>query len=350
MSTPSIPVPSETAPSAGTFSAIQEFRAALRVPPGRRTPRTWLTEARRLTAADRWLLCMLDEHTALTAFQIQQLGYAGYLTAAVRRLRLLADRQVLYQFTVDNAAPWPAAKLCFTLGPTGAELMAWATAERMPNRADVTEANQRLATSPRTRRSVAANDYFTTLAFHVRAEPDMDLPVWWSPRTCRPLTGRAGHHYGELHHRGRPVGFWYHRDNPDHTPAQAATALKRYQQLLDRTGVGNVVIGTSDHAREARLQEHLATHDWESLTLVTYPGQGHPTTEVYLPVGGAGGRVSIDQLPDTPELDHPYNHIAWDNRPMRLIPSLPPHPLYDPGPAEAASLLTAEPVQLPESA
>jgi len=184
-----------------------------------------MTEGIRLTPADCWLLVMLSEHTALTAFQLQQLGYASNLTAAVRRLRLLADRQVLYQFTVPVRCAWPGGTTGFALGPTGAELIAWATGERIPDRAEVTEANQRLAASPQTRRRVTANGFFTTLAIHVRTEADTDLPVWWSPRTCRPLTGHPGCRYGQYEHSGRRIGFWYHPDNPDHTPAQAVATL-----------------------------------------------------------------------------------------------------------------------------
>ncbi len=342
MSTPPTSVPSATTPPTGPISRMAEMRAALTVAPGRRTPRTWLTEGRRLTHPDRWLLCMLSEHTVLTAFQLQQLGYAATITAAIRRLRLLNDREVLYRFTVPIRSAWPGGTLGFTLGPTGAELIAWATGERMPDRDEVTQANQRLAASPRTRRRVAANGFFTTVAIHVRADPDADLPVWWSPGTCRPITGHPGDRYGVYLHSGRRIGFWYHHDNPDHAPGQAVAALDRYRELADATGVTNLIIGTRSQAREERLHHHLADRDWDGLTIVTYPRLGYPTAQVLLPAQGID-RVSLAQLPETPDLEHPYDDIDWDDQPHRLIPPLPPHPIYDPTPASLASLLDDDP-------
>lgn len=223
-----------------------------------------LTDRRGLMPRDRWAIDMLAEHQALTTDQFTALGYDRTPAGAGRRLRILARRGWLVR--IDSA---------WFLGRFGAQM-------RRP-----------VAGEP----DLTRNQFFVDLATHVRTQAGTDLRAWRSVPAP----------YGEYLRDGKRIGFWYQPD-PGGPPSRW---LRRYGALAAKTGVGLVLVTTSDPGRERMLRERLHLGGLTVATSVV--GLGHPAGPVWLTHTNRD-RLALHELPEADQLD----------------PGLRPHPIYDP--------------------
>nr|MDT0664700.1 replication-relaxation family protein [Micromonospora sp. DSM 115978] len=143
---------------------------------------------RELTPRDLYLLDVLKAHRVLTAEQAADLVFPS-LDRAQRRLLQLTRRGVLARFRAcvrPGSQPWR-----YTLGWTGAALVAAARADRPPARAAHDLTVTRLARNPQLDHMLGTNSVFTALAAHAATATATGtrLATWYSDDTATSLLG-----------------------------------------------------------------------------------------------------------------------------------------------------------------
>ncbi len=258
-------------------------------------------ELRRLTARDRWLLDLLGEHEVFSTEQVAALGFDQVPTAR-NRLLVLHRRGVLTGFR-DPAAV-EAARWLWTVGPVGAACLAHRHGYPTPAAATVSRQGARLAASRYLGRLLAVNGVFVDLLAHARHTPGARLATWWSPRTCRQVTGELatpdGHGVWTDPHG--TVSFWL--DTDVHEAGRwhrAAARLDGYAAMHQATGLHyTLLVWLADADRERRLRPQFAAHPAVragALAVATASAGRHPVGPVWLPTGQSD-RVRLSHLGD----------------------------------------------------
>ncbi|MGH3738085.1 MAG: replication-relaxation family protein [Micromonosporaceae bacterium] len=246
-------------------------------------------ELRRLTARDRWLLDLLDEHQVLSTEQITALAFDTAHTARIRLARL-HQRRVLARFR-DCVRPGSQTwRWC--LGPLGAAYVAARDGDSTPRPSAVAARAARLATNPQLGHLLGVNQFFVDLAAHTRSHPNAKLSVWWSERTAaRRVTGQLarpdGH--GVWTDNGRQVSFWLEYDSGSEPMRRVIGKLDGYHRLHRATGIGHpVLFWLHSRGREDSLHTHAsghpAAHDLIIAT-ATRDSDPHPAGPVWLRFG-----------------------------------------------------------------
>ncbi|MEU7570079.1 replication-relaxation family protein [Micromonospora sp. NPDC049240] len=281
-----------------------------------------LTESERLRLPDWWAVEMLAEHRVLTTAQLTALGFATTTASATRRLALLARRSWIDRLVNTGAAT--TADTWWCLGPIGAQLTPLPE-DRDVTPAQVYRARDRLRESRDLPGLLEANDFFVDLATRALTEPGSDLRTWWSPRTCRYVTGtRHVAWHGEYIHERYRHAFWYQPDPGQIRPTDLADRGHTYRRLTEHTGLANLLFHAADPQCEQELGRHLERRNTRHLTVVTSnPEHGHPAGPILQPTGETH-HLTLTDLPHTPEQWPPDTLTFKEVRPRA------PHPIYDP--------------------
>ncbi|SCG60376.1 replication-relaxation family protein [Micromonospora humi] len=281
-----------------------------------------LAESSRLRLPDWWAVEMLAEHRVLTTAQLTALGFTTTTASATRRLAILARCGWIDRLWNTDAAATADTSWC--LGPIGTQLTPLAE-NRDVTPAQVYRARDRLREHAGLPGLLQANEFFVDLATHSLTNPGSDLRTWWSPRTCRYVTGarHAAWHGEYIHDRDRHA-FWYQPHPGELRPADLADHVHAYRRLAERTGLATLLFHAVDPQREQELRRHLERRYTRHLTVVTSnPEQGHPAGPVWQPIGETH-RLALTDLSHTPEQWPPDTVTLKEVRPRV------PHPIYDP--------------------
>lgn len=219
-----------------------------------------LVVLRSLTDRDRRLVTVLAEHQVLTTNQITQLAFPG-LDVAQRRLLRLTRLGVLDRFrwhALVGSEAWH-----YTLGVTGAALVAAERGVEAPKPADLRRRSLRLAASPRLPHLLGVNGWFCALAGHARTHPGTALLDWWSERRCAEQYGELVRPdgYGVFAEDGRQVEFFIEYDTGSEPLGRLAAKLPGYGELAAAAGPDHrVLLWLQSTTREAHLHRHFADH------------------------------------------------------------------------------------------
>ena len=225
---------------------------------GAPVPTDPLVVIRFLTERDRMIMSVLGEHQVLTTDQLCDLAF-GSLDLAQRRLLKLTRLQVLDRFRWRlpvGSQPWH-----YTLGATGATLVAAGAGVDPPRPAELRRRAVRLATSPRLAHLLGVNGFFCSLAADARRDPARSLEAWWSQRRCGELYGELVRPdaYGQWSEAGRSVEFFFEYDTGTESLGRVAGKLAGYAELALAGGPRHrVLIWLRSAAREVHLHERLA--------------------------------------------------------------------------------------------
>lgn len=274
-----------------------------------RTPRAAdpLLVLRQLTARDRLLVDLLDQHRVLTTEQVTDVAF-GAPTTARHRLAVLHRLGVLDRFRL--AVPGGGSQSWrHTLGPTGAAMVAAARGVDPPRPAAHRARVLRLATSPTLDHLLGVNGFFCALAAAARTRPATTLLGWESEAA---VTARLGglarpDGHGEWAEDGRRIGFYLEYDTGTERLDRLTGKLPGYRDVT-QAGVPAepVLFWLPNTAREAHLHRMLTASP--PLVPVATAAADHataaghsPAGPVWLPAGAArtGGRRRLIDLPAT---------------------------------------------------
>jgi hypothetical protein len=212
---------------------------------------------RSLTDRDRYLVSVLAEHQVLTTAQVTQLAFPS-LDVAQRRLLRLTRLGILDRFrwhALVGSEAWH-----YTLGPSGAALVAAGRGVEAPRPADLRRRALRLAASPRLAHLLGVNGWFCSLAAHTRTHPDAALSAWWSERRCAEHYGELVRPdgYGAFSEAGRRVEFFVEYDTGSEPLARLAAKLGDYAELAIAGGPDHpALLWLPSAIREAHLRQIL---------------------------------------------------------------------------------------------
>jgi hypothetical protein len=178
-----------------------------------------ITEGRRLTDRDHWIIETLAEHRALTAEQISALDFPG-ADRARHRVLLLCRRGVLARFrrcVRPGSQPWH-----YTLGILGEAIHAARTGTPFPKPAKIHEKIVRLSQSRTLDHLIGVNEFFISLIRHGRDNDECSLTEWWSERRAAEVCGKIVRPdgYGEWAENGRS---WVSSSNTTPAPNNCPT-------------------------------------------------------------------------------------------------------------------------------
>ena len=214
-------------------------------------------ELARVTARDRRILDLLDEHGTFTTEQLSDLAF-GTLGRARNRLNLLFGRGVLDRFRHyrrPGSQQWR-----WVTGPVGAAIVAAGRGEALPRASVVRDAGARLAMSSRLDHLLAVNGFFVALTAYARAHGGSGLVRWWGEARCRDacanLVRPDGH--GIWAAGRRRVPFWLEMDLGTEPVPRVAGKLAGYADLAGTRHAFPVLFWLPSAVREANLHTHLA--------------------------------------------------------------------------------------------
>lgn len=196
----------------------------------------------RLTDRDRRVLALVDRHTVLTTDQLLVLEF-GSLTRAQHRLAELRRLDVLWRFrhplVSGGSRPWH-----YTVGYTGARLLAAQHAVRAPRPGVFVQRLERIAESPTLRHLLGTNQFFVDLAGYARRagwpNPNVfdgdGLDTWRSEKEITALYSNRVHPdgYGCWSAQGRRLGFYLEYDTGSEPLWVLAGKLEAYAGSTDR--------------------------------------------------------------------------------------------------------------------
>lgn len=238
-----------------------------------------------LTARDRTLLALLDEHRVLTTDQIYRLQFRALRTCQIR-LRALHSLGLLERFRFARANGGADAWR-WTLGLAGARFRAGVTGGPAPTEHGHRIRVLRLTASPALPHLLATNEFFVRLAHTARIDGRMQLLRWWSERTATARFLRIqpdGHGLWTAH--GRTVGWFLECDMGSEPLTRVVAKLDAYEAMVASGGPRYpVLFWLSSVEREAHLQHALrrvqlrvpvatSTHDTDVAAAVWLPADG----------------------------------------------------------------------------
>lgn len=200
---------------------------------------------------------MLAQHQVLTTGQLAQLAFPS-LDVAQRRLLRLTRLGVLDRFrwhALVGSEAWH-----YTLGITGAALLAAERGVEAPKPAELRRRSLRLAASPRLGHLLGVNCWFCALAGHARTHPGAMLSAWWSERRCAKHYGELVRPdgYGAFGADGRRVEFFLEYDTGSEPLVRLAGKLADYADLATAGGPRHpVLLWLGSPTREAHLHRLL---------------------------------------------------------------------------------------------
>lgn len=196
----------------------------------------------RLTDRDRRVLALVDRHTVLTTDQLLVLEF-GSLTRAQHRLAELRRLDVLWRFrhplVSGGSRPWH-----YTVGYTGARLLAAQHAARPPRPGVFVQRLERIAESPTLRHLLGTNQFFVDLAGYARRagwpNPNVfdgnGLDTWRSEKEITTFYSNRVRPdgYGCWSAHGRRLGFYLEYDTGSEPLWVLAGKLDAYTGSTDR--------------------------------------------------------------------------------------------------------------------
>ncbi|WP_078856378.1 replication-relaxation family protein [Streptomyces sp. NBRC 109706] len=283
-----------------------------------------------MTPRDMWLLEMLHEHRVLTSHHITALWNTSHRVTN-RRLRQLHQLHVLDSFR--PLTPQGSAPEHYTLGPTGATLLAahWATeTKHLAWRKDTCT---RTAFSPTLEHDLATTTHLVTLAATHHHEPHDELTLWISARSTTRLWGDHARPdaYAHWHHHDHVLPFFLEHDTGTEPLHRVEAKLAGYATLATTTNTTTpLLIHTSTPTRERHLRQRLAPiAAQENLPIAT----AH-TSDDWLPLQpSTTQRHPLSRLASywphltpalTPQALEAAAHPTANRPPWRPIPPLPP--------------------------
>jgi hypothetical protein len=255
------------------------------VPPRRLDPLAVLGS---LSARDRSIVSLLDEHGVLTTGQLARVFFTR-VDVAQRRLLRLTRLLVLDRFRWRlpvGSEPWH-----YVLGPVGAVIAAARRGVDPPPPATVKKRAVLLASLPQLDHLVALNGWFCDLAAEARTTPGARLAVWWSERRCAERFGTivrpdgAGTYVcGE-----RRVEFFVEYDAGTETLGRVAAKLLRYGELAAAGGPAvPVLVWCESATRERHLRDLVVRQRTAGLPPSAPVALGSTATAAALGVGLTG--------------------------------------------------------------
>ncbi|MDH6120261.1 hypothetical protein ABH930_006223 [Kitasatospora sp. GAS204A] len=257
------------------------------------------TLASRLTERDLWLLEMLLEHHVLTSHHIADLAYTSRRSAN-RRLAALTDLDLLTTFRPQ--LPVGSAPTHFTLGRSGAALLAARLATTPAALGWQSDAPTRIAFSPTLTHNLGVATFFTTLA-HDSTSASY-LSAWWSEQRCREQWGDLAQPdaYATSTTRAGSIAFFLEHDTGTESLTRLAAKLDDYAELALATRSRPLVLfSLHSQRREVNLHQRLAAHralDHLAVATHTRDQPLSPAGPVWLPLGAANRRLPLADLPD----------------------------------------------------
>lgn len=259
-----------------------------------------------LTARDRAIVSLIDEHLVLTSDQLARVFFPR-LDVAQRRLLRLTHLTVLDRFRrrlLVGSESWH-----YALGPIGAAIAAGARDADPPSNSILRRRALRLAASSRLDHLVGINGWFCDLRAEALAIPGARLATWWSEQRC-------AEHYGQIVkpdgagafvEGGQRVDFFLEYDMGTEPLGRVVDKLTRYADLASAGGPKVPVLFWCQSAARER-------HLFQLLSKPRYDGSGRVTAavssaemaavlgvgvsgECWLPVGGEDRRRLIDVGP-----------------------------------------------------
>jgi Replication-relaxation len=262
-------------------------------------------ELARLTARDRRLLHLLDQHQVLATEHIISLAF-GSRNRALSRLSLLYRRGILDRFRHYHRPGSQSWR--WTLGPLGAGIVAAGRGEPLPRPAAVRDRTARLATGPTLSHLLGVNGFFAHLAAHARAHDGHDLARWWPEQRSTRAIGRLARPdaHGVWAAHGRRVPFFLEYDTGTEPLHRLVRKLGDYAALAGTRWALPVLFWLPSSVREANLHQHLhrTGRPPAGVTVATAAadhatGHGGPAGPVWLVIGHGGRRLLAD-LPTPP--------------------------------------------------
>src|SRR6266511_4069661 len=223
-----------------------------------------------LTARDRNLLALLDEHLVLTTGQIHRLYFRAERTCQIR-LRELHRLGLLERFRFarmyGGAEPWQ-----WTLGLHGARFRAGATGRAAPTERAHREQVLRLTAHPRLAHLLATNEFFVRLACTARADPGVGLGRWWSERTATArFIGVRPDGHGLWTAQGRTVGWYLECDLGTEPLTRVVAKLEAHLQQALRRTPPPVPVATATHDTDPAGAVWLPADGWQRVPLAELP-------------------------------------------------------------------------------
>jgi hypothetical protein len=216
-----------------------------------------------LTARDRAIIDLLDEHEVFTTDQLARVFFSR-LDVAQRRLLRLTRLTVLDRFRWQ--LPVGSESWHYVLGPIGATLAAARREVDAPPPSKLRTRTMRLAVRPQLEHLLGLNGWFCDLAAEARRRPDARLSRWWSERRCAERFGTIVRPdaFATYVDGDRRADFYFEYDAGTETLARVARKVARYADLLDAGGPkAPVLIWCASAVRERHLvaaikKEHAA--------------------------------------------------------------------------------------------
>ena len=265
-----------------------------------------LTVYPHITARDRRLLELLDEHQVLTTSQIHRLLFQARRTCQIR-LTELRTLGLIERFRFARAGggsqPWH-----WTLDHDGHRFQAAAQDLPEPTTRASRQRITRLSANPHLPHLVTANEFGVRLTAHARLYPDARLDRWWSEATTtkqfRTITA-DGHGLWTVH--SHTTGWFLEADNGGEPLGRVTAKLDRYAQLTRHGGPQYPVLFWLGNAeREEHLHRLLQTMR-SPVPAATATQDTDPASAVWLPADHTS-RVPLTDLPShhgTPVADNP---------------------------------------------
>jgi hypothetical protein len=263
--------------------------------------------AGRLTALNRAILRLVDEHRVFTTGQLAQVCFHSH-DRAEHRLRELTGACLLARFRPHRRHGEGSAPYHYILGPLGAAVLAAERGielRRLGYRFDKALA---IAHSQRLGHVVGVNGFFAALAGYARQQRPggAALAVWWSERRCADRWGDLVRPdgYGRWQDHGREVDFFLEYDRGTEPLQRLTTKLIAYGELAEVTNIPTpVLFWLPSSGREASVRQALSRETrWAGVPFLIATASaalGHgPTEQAWLPLGQTWPRRHLIDLAD----------------------------------------------------
>lgn len=259
-----------------------------------------------ITARDRSLLQLLDDHHVLTTGQIHRMLFTARRTCQLR-LNELAALDLVQRFRFARAGggsqPWH-----WTLGHNGHRFQAAAHHRDEPTGRASNQRVQRLSANPHLPHLLLTNEFFVLLTEHARRHPHTRLDRWWSEQvTTRQYRTITADGHGLWTDRAGTAGFFLEADTGTEPLSRLIAKLDRYATLVRRGGPNYpVLFWLANEQREEHLHQ-LLPGQHVTVTVATSVHAADPAGPVWL-ARDTTGRVTLASLPSDhgqPVADNP---------------------------------------------
>ena len=262
-----------------------------------------------LTARDRDLLALLEDHQVLSSDQLHRLFF-GALRTCQLRLEVLRGLDLVDRFRYSRRGGG-TEQWKWVLGWRGARFQAAAADRPAPTERAHREHMLRLSARPDLPHLLATNEVFVRLHHHARTAPVTAPPAellrWWPERTATARFAgiRPDGHGIWAHTRHRDgveqtVGFWLECDTGTEALGRLIAKLDGYARLAGSGGPRYpVLFWLPSTRREDNLQRILRERPPpRTIPVATATHDSHPAEAVWLPVNRFE-RLCLEDLPSS---------------------------------------------------